>query len=156
MPGLYGRRCRPLHSTRVIILSYDGLQISNWIADGLAADGETEAAEGVRNAGDAVESFVGTAVDATACYGTVAAGAALGSVIPVFGTLAGAAAGAFLNPSCKEAVEGVVTTVGEAANAVDNIAAATCQPQCSGNTVPMCSTEVSCAAACRLLCRPAA
>ncbi len=114
--------------------------IANWIAASLEADGQYEAAAAVRESSDVIEERIKVAVDATACFGSVAKGAkrgaALGSLVPGVGTtvgaLVGSAAGAAVNPSCWKAAEKLVDTAEE-------IAAGVVGNECSGSAVLMTS-----------------
>ena len=95
----------------------DGL--SNTVADWAAAEGETELATAIRSGGDAFESSVRAALDATACYGFAKGGAVVlgtaGCVLGPFGCLGGAILGALaggaISPACHRAVNEVADMV---------------------------------------------
>ena len=108
--------------------------MAEWVAAGLAAIGQPEVADAVRQYSDVLERSVELAIDSAACYGTAAAGGAAGAAIgcafpiPIVGCaagwLVGTVAGALLNPACKEALDGVGAAVQEAVKAGEAIAAA--------------------------------
>lgn len=112
--------------------------LSNFIADELAASGETDLAEAVRCSGDAIETAIVTAMDARACLGSVKPAA-------FFGAAVGGAPGAFIaggiaalfNPSCRDALKGLLQTVDDVGDAlgavVDDIVG---ESQCAAGTVP--------------------
>ncbi|KAL4856053.1 hypothetical protein ACK3TF_003489 [Chlorella vulgaris] len=79
---------------------------SNFVADRLEEAGEADAANDIRQVGDLIEENIGLAVDATACAGSVAAGAGIVSAISALAT-----------PACINTATGVFSLVSDA---VDN------------------------------------
>lgn len=82
------------------------MQASNFVADRLEEAGEADAANDIRQVGDLIEENIGLAVDATACAGSVAAGAGIVSAISALAT-----------PACMNTATGVFNLVSDA---VDN------------------------------------
>lgn len=143
--------------------------LADWFADGLAAAGQPEVANVIRQTSDVFEQSVENAINSVACYGTAAAGGAAGTAIgcvtiPIVGCLVGwvvgTAAGSLLNPACKRALEGVADAVQEAVEAweaLDDAIEPDGQPapvrpsqsssSCSGNAFPAADAP-DCVAAC--------
>lgn len=120
---------------------------SNFIADALAAAGETELAEAVRLSGDFVESTISTMMDATACAGSTRTAATIGSVAGPLGAVFVGGIAFAVNPSCRDALEGVLQTGGDLVDAVDAAVDVAEEPQCGSGTV-FAEDTVACADYC--------
>lgn len=129
--------------------------MAEFIAGGLEADGDLEAAEALRASSDAFEEAVGFAINAVACTGDVSKGARIGAALGGLATLPfggggalpggvlGGALSATFSSSCHDAVRGLFETGEAVERAVSTIVEATCP----GDAVEMADAD-----ACELHC----
>lgn len=91
-----------------MLRGYESPQVTEYIAGELAACGDEEAAQAVRDSQEAVTAGIDAVSNGVACAGTIVQGAAFTSWIPVIGPFIGATVVGALNPACHTAVTSTV------------------------------------------------